>query len=70
VKANHHFKAGAQIRHPRDVADIPDTYGSRGNFNFGEGPTALNGNPDTSRGSSTFDQGTTAKSGPRFVQFE
>jgi len=48
VKSNHTIKVGGEIRGQRDVADLPDTYGSRGSFSFNAGPTALNGDRDTS----------------------
>src|SRR5205814_857073 len=48
VRGNHTVKVGGEIRRQRDVADLPDTYGSRGSFTFSAGPTSLNGDRNTS----------------------
>ncbi len=47
ISGNHTFKLGGELRKQRDVADLPDTYGTRGTFSFGAGPTARNGDPVT-----------------------
>src|SRR5712692_10096527 len=52
IRGNHTFKLGGELRRQRDVADLPDTYGTRGSFSFGAGSTSLNGDPRTSFGNS------------------
>jgi hypothetical protein len=52
VAGNHTVKVGGEYRRQGDVADLPDTYGVRGGFNFGAGPTSLNGDPRTGFGNS------------------
>jgi hypothetical protein len=52
VAGNHTIKIGGEYRRQGDVADLPDTYGVRGGFNFAAGPTSLNGDPRTGFGNS------------------
>ena len=52
IAGNHTVKVGGEYRTQGDVADLPDTYGVRGGFNFSAGPTSLNGDPRTGFGNS------------------
>ncbi len=52
IAGNHTIKVGGEYRRQGDVADLPDTYGVRGGFNFTAGPTSRNGDPRTGFGNS------------------
>ena len=52
IAGNHTIKIGGEYRRQGDVADLPDTYGVRGGFQFSAGPTSRNGDPRTGFGNS------------------
>lgn len=52
ITGNHTIKIGGEHRRQGDVADLPDTYGVRGGFQFAAGPGSRNGDSRTGFGNS------------------
>jgi len=52
IAGNHTIKVGGEYRRQGDVADLPDTYGVRGGFQFSGGPASRNGDARTGYGNS------------------